>query len=76
MIVSIEVEKSKYQPIQISIVYDDNGDVVSIDWRSWEEMDVLVEKEVAWEDQSEDEDPDYFPGMFSDDYETDDSDDY
>tara|TARA_R110000787_G_scaffold95808_2_gene198971 strand:+ start:380 stop:634 length:255 start_codon:yes stop_codon:yes gene_type:complete len=33
MLVSIEVEDSNLAPIQISIIYNDDGSVNSIDWR-------------------------------------------
>jgi len=60
-----------YHPVEISIVYNEDGSVDSIDWREGilEELDDLEEPEERletiwekeWSDEDTDADPDYMP---------------
>ena len=71
MLVSIEVEDSNLAPIQISIIYNDDGSVHSIDWReAIPEIEGFEERHVNFMDcewDSDDSgDPDWQPGLDTD----------
>ncbi len=83
--VNIDVANTHLQPVEISIVYNDDGSVQSIDWREGildelddvgepdERLETIWEKE--WSDEDTDIDPDYMPPVDTcGEYSSDDSD--
>jgi len=83
--VNIAMENTHLHPVEISIVYNEDGSVDSIDWREGilEELDDLEEPEERletiwekeWSDEDTDADPDYMPTVDTcGEYSTDDSD--
>ncbi len=71
--VNIDVANTHLHPVEISIVYNDDGSVHSIDWREgiMEELDDVGEPEERletiwekeWSDEDTDADPDYMPSV-------------
>jgi hypothetical protein len=78
ILISVEIPQSRCVPIQISLLYNEDGDVESVDWRYAErdldELETIWEVDGEdWEDEDSDDDPDWKPGIDTD---TDDDDDY
>ena len=77
-LISVQVPNTHLRPIQISILYNEDGSVESIDWREsieeneMEWADECIDYE-EWPDESSDEDPSWKPGI---DTETEDDSDY
>lgn len=60
ILLTVEVPSTHNVPVQISIVYDENGEVASCDWRH-ALPDILECMEIELNDYDSDEDPDYQP---------------
>ena len=63
ILISVQVPNTHLRPIEISILYNEDGQVESIDWR--EALD--SENEMEWSDQDSDEDPSYIPAIDTED---------
>ena len=68
LLISVEVPNTHLVPIQISILYNDDGSVDSIDWRFADDADDYVfedniDDDDDWPDQDSDEDPEWKPGI-------------
>jgi len=74
--VNIDVAGTHLHPVEISIIYNDDGSVNSIDWREgiMDELDDVGEPqpcedrletiwEKEWSDDDSDNDPDYMPAV-------------
>ena len=79
-LISVQVPNTHLRPIQISILYNEDGSVGDIDWREAidsENEDYVFDDECIdyeeWPDESSDEDPSWKPGI---DTETEDDSDY
>jgi len=70
-LISVQVPNTHLRPIQISILYNEDGSVESIDWR-----ESIEENEMEWSDQDSDEDPSYIPAIDTDSDEYSDYSDY
>lgn len=67
-LISVQVPNTHLDPIQISILYNEDGSVNSIDWRHAVDAhadDYIYPDEgldyEEWPDEDSDEDPDYIP---------------
>jgi len=60
ILLTVEVPSTHNVPVQISIIYDESGEVVSCDWRH-ALPDILECIEIDMEDYNSDDDPDYQP---------------
>ena len=60
ILLTVEVPATHNVPVQISIVYDENGEVASCDWRH-ALPDILECMEIELNDYDSDDDPDYQP---------------
>lgn len=69
--VTFAVQNSHLNPIDINIIYNDDGTVNHIDWREaiLSHLDDILEEEYLTEDEDyiSEDDPDYVPGIDTDD---------
>ena len=66
VIVDINPEELGLTPIQVKIIYNEDGDILSVDWR----LSVFESLDTILEDYNSDDDPEFIPGIDTD---TDDS---
>lgn len=66
VIVDINPEELGLTPIQVKIIYNEDGDILSVDWR----LSVFESLDTIHEDYNSDDDPEFIPGIDTD---TDDS---
>ena len=82
VLISIEIPNSILVPIQVSIIYNEDGSVNNIDWRhaideDLDELDTIYERSGdEWCDEESDEDPSWRPGINTDTDTDSDDDDY
>tara|TARA_R110001592_G_scaffold233118_1_gene490663 strand:- start:2067 stop:2327 length:261 start_codon:yes stop_codon:yes gene_type:complete len=60
ILVTIDMPSTNNVPVQISIVYDDDGEVASCDWRH-AVPDIIECMEMEMDEYNSDEDPDWMP---------------
>jgi len=63
LLVDIDTEEMGFTPIQVKIIYNNDGTLDSVDWRHlvYQSLDAIAEE------YNSDDDPDYIPGQESDD---------
>ncbi len=66
--VTFSVQNTHLNPIEINIIYNDDGSVSQIDWREaiLSYLDDIPEEDLMPEDYNSDEDADYVPGIETD----------
>lgn len=60
--VDIDTEAMGLTPIQVKIIYNNDGSIYSVDWREL----ILSQLDSISEEYNSDEDPDYLPGIDTD----------
>lgn len=60
--VDIDTEAMGLTPIQVKIIYNNDGSIYSVDWREL----ILSHLDSISEEYNSDEDPDYLPGIDTD----------
>lgn len=70
ILLTVDMPTTNNVPVQISIVYDDDGSILSCDWRH-ALPDMIECMEMDMEDYNSEEDPDWIPHKIDTDTEDD-----